>query len=51
VRVLTPAGELLGSIEFDRPVANLEIAPDGFVYFAADTTIWRLPVSVRKARR
>lgn len=49
VRVLSPMGELLGSIEFDRPVANLEIAPDGFVYFAADTTIWRLPVSVRRA--
>jgi len=50
VRVLSPAGELLGSIEFERPVANLEIAPDGFVYFAADTAIWRLPVGVRKAR-
>jgi gluconolactonase len=44
VHLLTPGGELLGSLEFARPAANLELAADGSLYVAADTAVWRIPV-------
>jgi gluconolactonase len=42
VHVFTAAGRHLGTIAFDRPVANLEFGDDGDLYLAADTAIWRL---------
>jgi gluconolactonase len=44
VHVLTREGELLGSLEFARPAANLELAADGYLYVTADTAIWRVPL-------
>lgn len=50
VRVYTPAAELLGTLAFDRPVANLELADDGYLYLAADTAVWRVRTAARRAR-
>lgn len=42
VHVFTAAGRHLGTIAFDRPVANLEFGDDGDLYLTADTAIWRV---------
>ncbi|GMU65626.1 MAG: hypothetical protein AMXMBFR36_19000 [Acidobacteriota bacterium] len=42
VHVFAAAGRHLGTIAFDRPVANLEFGDGGDLYLTADTAIWRL---------
>jgi sugar lactone lactonase YvrE len=50
VHVYTLAGRRLGSLAFDRPAANLEFGDDGYLYVTADTAIWRIATSARRAR-
>lgn len=50
VLVLSPAGELIGRFNLDRPVSNLVFGADGRLYFTAEDLIVRVWIKTKPVR-